>query len=91
MTAVALFAARGKMGMRLGRNLAASWCETRHVEVSAAGRERVRQAFGVDCQSADQAIVGAAVLILAAVTFEEVPGVFSDACNKVIVFGKDTS
>ena len=91
MTAIALFGARGKIGMRLGRNLAASCCETRHVEVSPAGRERVRQAFGVDCQSADQTIAGAEVVILAAVTFEKVQGVFSDACNKVIVFGKDTS
>ena len=28
--------------------------------------------------------------ILAAVTFKEIDGVFSDACNKAIVFGKDT-
>ena len=28
--------------------------------------------------------------ILAAVTFKQVEGVFSDACNKAIVFGKDT-
>ena len=28
--------------------------------------------------------------ILAAVTFEEINGQFSDACNKAIVFGKET-
>jgi D-apionate oxidoisomerase len=28
--------------------------------------------------------------ILAAVTFKEIDGVFSDACNKAIVFGKET-
>lgn len=65
MTVVALFGAGGKMGMRLGRNLAGSRFETRHVEVNPGGQERVRQAFGVDCQSAAQAIVGAAVVILA--------------------------
>lgn len=58
MTAVALFGAGGKMGMRIGRNLAASRFETRHVEVSPAWQERVRQAHGVDCQPADQAIAG---------------------------------
>ncbi|WP_332692748.1 phosphogluconate dehydrogenase C-terminal domain-containing protein [Bosea sp. (in: a-proteobacteria)] len=65
MTVVALFGAGGKMGMRLGRNLAASRFETRHVEVSPAGQERVRQAYGVDCLPAEQAVAGAEVVILA--------------------------
>ncbi|WP_332680785.1 phosphogluconate dehydrogenase C-terminal domain-containing protein [Bosea sp. (in: a-proteobacteria)] len=65
MTVVALFGAGGKMGMRLGRNLAGSRFETRHVEVSPAGQERVRQAYGVDCQPAEQAVAGAEVVILA--------------------------
>lgn len=65
MTVIALFGAGGKMGMRLGRNLAKSRFTTRHVEVSPAGRERVREAFGVDCVDADAAIDGADVVVLA--------------------------
>jgi hypothetical protein len=65
MTVVALFGAGGKMGMRLGRNLAASRLKTRHVEVSPAGRERVKQAYGVGCVEAEAAIAGADVVVLA--------------------------
>ncbi|SEF67092.1 phosphogluconate dehydrogenase C-terminal domain-containing protein [Bosea lathyri] len=65
MTAVALFGAGGKMGMRLGRNLAGSRFETRHVEVSPAGRDRVKQAFGVACYEAEAALSGAEVVVLA--------------------------
>ncbi|MFA6967309.1 phosphogluconate dehydrogenase C-terminal domain-containing protein [Bosea sp. (in: a-proteobacteria)] len=65
MTVVALFGAGGKMGMRLGRNLAKSRFTTRHVEVSPAGQERVREAFGVDCIEADAAIESAEVVVLA--------------------------
>jgi hypothetical protein len=65
MTVVALFGAGGKMGMRLGRNLAASRFTMRPVEVSPAGQERVRAAFGLDCVSAEAAVNGAAVVVLA--------------------------
>lgn len=65
MTVIALFGAGGKMGMRLGRNLAGSRFETRHVEVSPEGQARVRAAFGVDCVAADQALAGADVVVLA--------------------------
>lgn len=65
MTAVALFGAGGKMGMRIGRNLVASRFEVRPVEVSAAGRDRFREAFGIACGEADTAIAGAAVVVLA--------------------------
>jgi hypothetical protein len=65
MTVVALFGAGGKMGMRLGRNLTKSRFTTRHVEVSPAGQERVRAAFGVACIDADSAIQGAEVVVLA--------------------------
>ena len=65
MTVGALFGAGGKMGMRLGRNLAGSRFTTRHVEVSPAGQERVREAFGADCVDADAAIDGADVVVLA--------------------------
>ncbi len=65
MTVVALFGAGGKMGMRLGRNLAASRFTMRPVEVSPAGQERVRAAFGLDCLAAEEAIAGAEVVVLA--------------------------
>ncbi|WP_291821159.1 phosphogluconate dehydrogenase C-terminal domain-containing protein [Bosea sp. (in: a-proteobacteria)] len=65
MTVVALFGAGGKMGMRLGRNLAASRFIMRPVEVSPAGQERVRTAFGLDCVPAEAAVAGAAVVVLA--------------------------
>jgi hypothetical protein len=65
MTVVALFGAGGKMGMRLGRNLAGSRFETRHVEVSPAGRDRVKQAFGVACYEPEAALDGAEVVVLA--------------------------
>jgi hypothetical protein len=65
MTVVALFGAGGKMGMRLGRNLARSRFETRHVEISPVGRERIREAFGVACIEPNAAITGAEVVILA--------------------------
>ncbi|MCZ8041719.1 MAG: NAD(P)-binding domain-containing protein [Beijerinckiaceae bacterium] len=65
MTVVALFGAGGKMGMRLGRNLAASRFTMRPVEVSPAGQERVRATFGLDCVSAEAAVAGAAVVVLA--------------------------
>ena len=65
MTVVALFGAGGKMGMRLGRNLARSRFETRHVEISPAGQERIREAFGSACIEPDVAVEGAEVVILA--------------------------
>lgn len=65
MTVVALFGAGGKMGMRLGRNLAASRFTMRPVEVSPVGQERVRTAFGLDCVPAEAAVAGAAVVVLA--------------------------
>jgi D-apionate oxidoisomerase len=65
MTVIALFGAGGKMGMRLGRNLPNSRFEARRVEVSPAGRDRVREAFGVDCMDAEAAVSGAEVVVLA--------------------------
>lgn len=66
MTKLALFGAGGKMGMRLGANLAkSSEFETVHVEVSDEGCTRVREAFGVDCVDADAALEGADVVVLA--------------------------
>ncbi|KZM51850.1 phosphogluconate dehydrogenase C-terminal domain-containing protein [Labrenzia sp. OB1] len=66
MKKVALFGAGGKMGMRLGANLAKSTdFETMHVEVSQEGQERVRAVHGVDCVEPDTALEGADVIVLA--------------------------
>lgn len=65
MTTLALFGAGGKMGMRLGRNLMNSQFEVRYVEVSPAGRDRVREAYGVECVDPERAIAGAEVVVLA--------------------------
>jgi len=65
MTKIALFGAGGKMGMRLGRNLRGTHFAVRYVEVSPAGRERVREGLGVACVEADNAVQDADVVILA--------------------------
>jgi hypothetical protein len=65
MTKLALFGAGGKMGFRLSSNLAKSDFETAHVEVSEAGRERLRDGLGVECVDADTALQGADVIVLA--------------------------
>lgn len=62
---IALIGAGGKMGVRLSRNLVGSGYEVAHVEVSDAGRERLKEAVGAECQPLDQAILGASVVILA--------------------------
>lgn len=66
MTKLALFGAGGKMGMRLGANLAKNdEFETMHVEVSEAGQAAVRAAYGVDCVDVDVALDGADIIVLA--------------------------
>ena len=65
MTTVALFGAGGKMGVRLSRNLAKTDFAVRHVEVSDAGRERLKQECGFDCVAPDVAIEDADVVVLA--------------------------
>jgi ketol-acid reductoisomerase len=66
MTKLALFGAGGKMGIRLGANLAMnSEFETMHVEVSPEGQARVREAYGVECVDADIALEGADIVVLA--------------------------
>jgi D-apionate oxidoisomerase len=56
-----------------------------------AMREAMEEAIarGVPREAARDFLIGH-MNILAAVTFGEVDGVFSDACNKAIVFGKET-
>lgn len=65
MTTIALIGAGGKMGFRLSRNLKPSAFEVRHVEVSEAGRTRLKEELGIDCVDAEQAVPGAEVVILA--------------------------
>jgi D-apionate oxidoisomerase len=64
MTAIALFGAGGKMGYRLASNLKGSRFDVRHVEVSEAGRDRLKSDLGVDCVSPEAALDGADVVIL---------------------------
>ncbi|HWL67696.1 MAG TPA: phosphogluconate dehydrogenase C-terminal domain-containing protein [Geminicoccus sp.] len=65
MTVIALFGAGGKMGMRLGKNLVGSAYEVRHVEVSEAGKARLKDELGVVPVAPDEALDGAEVVILA--------------------------
>ncbi|CAM5774157.1 semialdehyde dehydrogenase [Labrys miyagiensis] len=65
MTTIALFGAGGKMGYRLASNLKGSRFEVRHVEVSDAGKERLKSGLGLDTVDVDTALDGAEVVILA--------------------------
>jgi hypothetical protein len=62
---IALIGAGGKMGVRLARNLKGSRFDVSHVEVGEAGRQRLKDAVGVDCVALDEAVEGARVVILA--------------------------
>jgi D-apionate oxidoisomerase len=62
---IALFGAGGKMGARLARNLQGSAYAVRHVEVSAAGQQRLKDELGVTCMTPEAAVGGADVVILA--------------------------
>ena len=65
MTKVALFGAGGKMGVRLSTNLAKTDFDVAHVEVSSAGRDRLKSELGFDTVDAGAALAGAEVVILA--------------------------
>jgi D-apionate oxidoisomerase len=65
MTKIALFGAGGKMGMRLGRNLKSSRYQVAPVEVSDAGKLRLREELGWAAQTAEQALVDAEIIVLA--------------------------
>ncbi|AQZ54036.1 phosphogluconate dehydrogenase C-terminal domain-containing protein [Martelella mediterranea] len=65
MTKVALFGAGGKMGVRLSRNLAKTDFEVRHIEVSEAGKARLKAEVGVEAVDAATGLSGAEVVILA--------------------------
>ncbi|WP_353309472.1 phosphogluconate dehydrogenase C-terminal domain-containing protein [Shimia sp. NS0008-38b] len=65
MSKIALFGAGGKMGLRLSKNLAGSDFETVHVEVSSAGRARLKSELGIECQDADAALADVDIVVLA--------------------------
>ena len=65
MTKIAVFGAGGKMGVRCSRNLKETDFDVAHVEISPAGQARLKEAIGVDCVSADDALKGADVVLLA--------------------------
>jgi hypothetical protein len=65
VTIVALFGAGGKMGYRLSKNFIGSRFEVRHVELAPAGQERLKSGLGLDCVTADAALDGAEIVILA--------------------------
>ena len=65
MTVVALFGAGGKMGYRLASNFKGSPYKVHHVEVSDAGKQRLKDDLGIDTVSADEALDGAEAVVLA--------------------------
>ncbi len=65
MTKVALFGAGGKMGYRLAANFRGSPYIVAHVEVSEAGRQRLKDGLGFDAASVESALDGADVVVLA--------------------------
>ena len=65
MTKIALFGAGGKMGMRLGANLKNSRFEVAPVEVSDAGKARLKDELGWSAVGADAALADAEIVVLA--------------------------
>ncbi len=65
MTSIALFGAGGKMGYRLATNFRGSGYSVRHVEVSEAGRERLKTGLGIDTVSIDEALHNVDAVVLA--------------------------
>jgi hypothetical protein len=65
MTKVALLGAGGKMGVRLATNLQGSPYDVAHVEVSEAGRKRLKDATGAVCVDQATALADADVVLMA--------------------------
>lgn len=59
-----LIGAGGKMGVRSAANLARTDFEVAHVEISEAGRTRLKDEVGVDCVNIETAMEGADVILL---------------------------
>ena len=64
MTKVAVLGAGGKMGYRVSANLRGAPYQVSHIEVSEAGRNRLKE-LGITCVDADRALPEADVVILA--------------------------
>jgi D-apionate oxidoisomerase len=62
---LALVGAGGKMGVRLANNLKASSYDVGYVEVSEAGKKRLKEATGKDCVPIEAALEGAQAVVLA--------------------------
>ncbi|MCB1486948.1 MAG: semialdehyde dehydrogenase [Bauldia sp.] len=62
---IALLGAGGKMGVRLATNLEGEPYDVLHVEVSEAGRQRLKEATGVECVEMGQALGSADVVLMA--------------------------
>ena len=65
MAKIALLGAGGKMGVRLSANLKGSRFDVDHVEISEAGRARLKRELGVECVEPGQAISSADAVIMA--------------------------
>jgi hypothetical protein len=65
MTKVALLGAGGKMGVRLATNLKGSHFNVAHVEVSEAGRQRLKDVADITCVDENTALQDADVVVLA--------------------------
>ena len=65
MTKIALLGAGGKMGVRLSSNLQGSRFDVAHVEVSEAGRDRLKAATGISCIEQGQALSRAEAVVMA--------------------------
>lgn len=64
MKKIVVLGAGGKMGYRCSANLRGAPYEVAHVEVSEAGRARVRE-LGIECRPAEQVLPEADVVVLA--------------------------
>lgn len=68
MTTISLIGAGGKMGMRLSKNLKVSDYTVNHVEISEAGRQRLKEVLDIDAigpQQQNEALQQSDVVILA--------------------------
>jgi hypothetical protein len=82
MTKIALLGAGGKMGVRLATNLRGSRFSVDHIEVSEAGRDRLKNAVGMDCVDMDKAL-GQADVVLMAVPDRLIGKIAHDIIGKV--------
>ncbi len=65
LTKLTLLGAGGKMGVRLSKNLIGSRFKVAHVEVSPEGRERLREATGIECVDQSEALKDTKVVVMA--------------------------